>query len=306
MKKLLSLILIFGLLILAGCSASDSAENSSPSGSDIPDSSYTSSISQTETTGTEDNSSAPEESSENSSDTTSVSDRDESKETERIPEAPTSADKNANKDKDQKEPLPSQSSEKDNSTVSTKPTETTTPDTTSSQTGTTEKETDKTQEVPPEPPKEPNATKADSNAVAQRVLEYVNQYRSSPATYLPGLTGYAQYRSRQLISNFAHDTKDQRAAATALQYGEYMDPTLYGGTGEAYYRANAREAIAKAGYVGTIDSVAKQLANLVKNSPNHWNYIGSSEYTYIGVGVTYESGMWYCAITVASQNTDEL
>ena len=56
---------------------------------------------------------------------------------------------------------------------------------------------------------------------------------------------------------------------------------------------------------GTIDEVALKLASLVKNSTSHWNYIGSPEYTYIAVGVTYESGMWYCAITVASENTYE-
>ena len=84
-----------------------------------------------------------------------------------------------------------------------------------------------------------------------------------------------------------------------------MDPALFGGTGEPYYRANAREAIAKAGYAGTVDEVAEKLASLVKNSTNHWKYIGSSEYGYIAVGVTYESGMWYCAITVTSENTDE-
>ena len=130
---------------------------------------------------------------------------------------------------------------------------------------------------------------ADPKAVAQRVLEYVNEFRTTSAVKLTGLTDYAEYRSRQIVSNFAHDTADQRAAATELQYGEYIDPSLYGGSGEPYYRANAREAIAKAGYAGTIDEVALKLASLVKNSTSHWNYIGSPEYTYIAVGVTYES-----------------
>ena len=146
---------------------------------------------------------------------------------------------------------------------------------------------------------------ADTKAVAQRVLEYVNEFRTTSAVKLTGLTDYAEYRSRQIVSNFAHDTADQRAAATELQYCEYIDPSHYGGSGEPYYRANAREAIAKAGYAGTIDEVALKLASLVKNSTSHWNYIGSPEYTYIAVGVTYESGMWYCAITVASENTYE-
>ena len=75
---------------------------------------------------------------------------------------------------------------------------------------------------------------------------------------------------------------------------------------EPYYRANANEAIAKAGYVGTVDEVAYKLATLVKNSAEHWCYIGSAEYGYIAVGVTYESGMWYCDIAVAAENTDNL
>lgn len=157
----------------------------------------------------------------------------------------------------------------------------------------------------PDIPQEPMAGASDTKAVAKEVQKYVNEFRNSPAVSLTGLTGYAEYRSRQIVSNFAHDTNDQRAAATALQYGEYVDPSVYGGSGEPYYRANAREAIAKAGYSGTVDEVALKLAILIKNSPNHWNYIGSSEYGYIAVGVTYESGMWYCVLTVATENTDK-
>lgn len=303
MKKLLSFILIIGILLLAGCSTPDSTGSSSPSGSDIPDSSYTSSVSQTGTGDYLEDENSAEESSEDASDATIVSDRDEKNQEGSDPgtvKVPSQNQETTGKDKP-KETLPSQSSGDDNSSESSKPTETTKP-----QTDPTQKEPETTQPPAEETvPTEPRAGAADTAAVAQRVLEYVNQYRSSPATRLSGLTGYAQYRSRQLVSNFAHDTADQRAAATALQYGEYVDPSVFGGSGQPYYRANAREAIAKAGYVGTVDEVALKLATLVKNSPNHWNYIGDSEYCYIAVGVTYESGMWYCAITVASENTDE-
>ena len=160
---------------------------------------------------------------------------------------------------------------------------------------------------PAEPPSEPEKSYAgaeDARTVADKVLEYINSFRTSPAVKLSGLTSYAEYRSRQLIRNFAHDTNDERAAATAIQYGEYVDPSVYGG--EPYYRANANEAIAKAGYVGTVDEVAYRLATLVRNSAEHWCYIGSAEYGYIAVGVTYESGMWYCDIAVAAENTDNL
>lgn len=151
--------------------------------------------------------------------------------------------------------------------------------------------------------KERNATKSDCKAVADRIVEYINSYRSTPATKLSGMTAYAEYRSRQLVSNFAHDTNDERAAATALRYGVYVDTALYGMDGEPYFEAPVREAIAKAGYAGTVDEVAEKLALLVKNSSGHWAYVGSSDYPYIAVGVTYESGMWYCDIAMAKDNT---
>jgi len=309
MKKLLVILLVLSMLLLCACSASDSSGNSSPSGGDNPDSSYTSSVSQTESEDTLESRSTAEEGPENSSDTTSVSDRDEKNQEGNDPGVkPGSNQSQSTTGKDNpKETLPSQSSGDDNSSESSKPTETTKPtETAKPQTEPTQKEPETTQPPVEETvPTEPRAGRNDTAAVAQRVLEYINQYRSSPATRLSGLTEYAQYRSRQLVSNFAHDTADQRAAATALQYGEYVDPSVFGGSGQPYYRANAREAIAKAGYVGTIDEVAMKLATLVKNSPNHWNYIGDSQYCYIAVGVTYESDMWYCAITVASENTDE-
>ena len=308
MKKLLAIILTIGILLLAGCSTPDSSGNSSPSGNDIPDSSYTSLFSQTRTGDYLEDENSAEESSEDASDAISVSDRDGKGHGKNDPGTgkPEGTTKKTESSDIPKGTLPSQSSGDDNSSESSKPTVTTKPtETTKPQKEPTESNTETTQPPAETVPTEPRAGKNDTAAVAGRVLEYINQYRSSPATRLSGLTEYAQYRSRQLVSNFAHSTADQRAAATALRYGEYVDPSVFGGSGQPYYRANAREAIAKAGYAGTIDEVALKLATLVKNSPNHWNYIGDSQYTYIAVGVTYESDMWYCAITVASENTDE-
>lgn len=154
------------------------------------------------------------------------------------------------------------------------------------------------------------ATKADEKAIAERLVYYINEYRKEQGTViamkLPGLTKYAEYRSRQLISNFAHDTEDERTAATAFKYGEYVDPLQYGMSGEPYYTANAGEAIAKAGYVGTINEIAKKFATLTRNSSGHWAYVGDSRYKYIGIGITYESGVWYCDIAVAMENSDNL
>lgn len=314
MKKAFIIILALSFILLSACTASDSSESSDPSAIDIPDTSQTGSVSQTDS----ENSLGNQDQAEESQNSKPVSDRDEKTEGENQTGTPEGTkDEEAKKPsatEHPKETIPSQSSGNDDSKESSKPTESTTPPETkptedsTPQTKPTESETKPEETQPPEEtetPAEPNAGASDTYAVAEKVLEYINQYRSSPATRLSGLTGYAQYRSGQLVYNFAHDTGDQRAAATALQYGEYVDPTLFGGTGDPYYRANAREAIAKAGYAGTVDEVAEKLASLVKNSPNHWNYIGSSEYSYIAVGVTYDSGMWYCAITVTSENTDE-
>ncbi len=75
-------------------------------------------------------------------------------------------------------------------------------------------------------------------------------------------------------------------------------------TGEPYYTANAREAIAKTSFGGTVDDVAKRLARMAKNSSDHWNYVGGEKYQYIAVGITYESGNWYCCIAMSRENID--
>lgn len=167
----------------------------------------------------------------------------------------------------------------------------------------------KPQEPEPTTPAEPpavNATASDADEIAEAVVKYINAYRTeqgvSAATRLSGLTGYAKYRSRQIISDFSHNTQDERAAATALSYGMYVDPSLYGMDGEPYYTACAGEAIAKAEYAGTVDYVAKSLAALIRNSADHWSYVGSGDYRYIGVGITYESGMWYCDVALTREN----
>ncbi len=159
-------------------------------------------------------------------------------------------------------------------------------------------------EIVPIAPQVVNASAKDSKEIAEKILEYINSYRTIKAIKLEGLTRYAEYRSRQLIKRFAHNTEDERAAATALEYGEYVDPSLYGMNGEPYYTSCSREAIAKAGYAGTVDEIAKRFADLIKNSAKHWAYVGADEYSYIAVGVTYESGMWYCDVAVAKENTD--
>lgn len=151
--------------------------------------------------------------------------------------------------------------------------------------------------------------KPSADAVAQKVATYINQFRTEQgdvtATVIPGLTEYCKYRCTQLKTNFAHDTTDQRAAAEALQYGEYVDWSLYGIEGEEnYYTANVREAIGKGNWGGTADKIAYSIANGFKNSKGHWSYVGSSKYTYMAVGVMYDGYYWYVCVCMDSENTD--
>ncbi len=276
MRKMCVLILV--VLLLVGCSPAEHKVNDTEIHSPID------SVSQTETEDAEDQTVTSKENAESAT----IPDRDDN--ATLVPEASENRAEESKRETTAKETLPLQSSSSDNSIVSK---DSTVPN--SSQSITIQQET-KTPTVLTSA----RAGKEDAIEVANRVLYYINEFRDTPATCLSDLAEYARYRSRQIISNFAHDTADQRAAATALQYGEYIDPSIFGGSGQPYYKANSREAIAKAGYVGSVDDVAYKLASLVKNSPNHWNYIGSSEYTHIAVGVTYESNMWYCAIEITT------
>lgn len=146
--------------------------------------------------------------------------------------------------------------------------------------------------------------------VAQYARQYINQYRReagvSACTYLPGMTLVAEYRADQLTYNFSHSTADKREALAYYQYGRYVDATLAGlPESESYYEADSAEAIC-AGFRGMdAEALGKAIAKLIRNSGSHWNYIGSSEYSYIGVGVDYREGSeygWYACVMVGSVN----
>ena len=194
--------------------------------------------------------------------------------------------------------------EEPKSTVTTKPTESSAAENPKDNGCITIVETDDppTEEIiiPPKP---------SADIVAQKVAEYINQLRTEQgdvtATVIPGLTEYCKYRCTQLKTNFAHDTTDQRAAAEALQYGEYVDWSLYGIEGEEnYYTANVREAIGNGTWGGTADEIAYSIANGFRNSKGHWSYVGSSKYTYMAVGVMYDGYYWYVCVCMDSENTD--
>ena len=153
------------------------------------------------------------------------------------------------------------------------------------------------------------ANKTDETAIANRIIDYLNDYRaaigSNGLQKLSGLTEYAKYRSKQITARFAHDTSDERAAATALKYGQYINPAEFGIDGEPYYIADTREAIGYTAFKGSIDEVANQLTDMCRNSPDHWAYVGSSDYSFVGVGITYYYGFWYMNISVTDTNEFE-
>ena len=278
MKRILAYLLVLNLLLLSACSTKQQSVDKTEDTAETVTS--TEAISNSEITESETENQSSED------DVDHASDKDNSN----SEKSDSSDNSKVDNSKPQKETQTTSATKKPDKNDSSNSKETT---------------TKSPVETSSEQPSIKYATKADEKAIADKIVEYINSYRSVPATKLPGLTKYAEYRSRQLVTNFAHDTKDERAAATALKYGEYIDPSLYGAEGEPYYRANARSAIAKAQYRGTVDEIAKSFATLARDSAGHWAYVGSSEYKYIAVGVTYSNGTWYCDIAVASENTDE-
>ena len=299
MKQLLFVILVICILLLIGCQSKPFTDNSLNTEPPFWDATWQNNINPPETT-TADETSATEERSDTTTPTQAVS-----PETNPPPTEGTAKNDNKEPATTVTEPPATTAPPKEETTPpteeATKPTEAVKP------TDPPVEETKPSATFPTEQ-EEPKATATDVDAIASKMVELLNGYRteqgSPAATVLPGLTQYAEYRSRQLVSNFAHDTSDERAAATALAYGTYIDPSVYGINGDPYYTANAREAIAKTDFGGSVDAVAARLARMARNSSSHWSYVGGAGYTYIGVGITYKNGIWYCDIAVTETNTD--
>ncbi len=146
--------------------------------------------------------------------------------------------------------------------------------------------------------------------VAQYAAQYINQYRAAagigPCEVLPGMTLVAEYRADQLTRNYSHDTADKREALAHYQYGKWVDATLAGlDASKSYYDAEAPEAIL-AGFEGkTSEEMGKRIADMILGSPSHWGYVGSSKFSYIGIGVEYRAGSaygWYGCVMVGRTN----
>jgi len=217
----------------------------------------------------------------------------------------------------EKEPLPAENNDRETEpTVTateptttekpkeeTKPTEITKPSVT--------KNTEPKQETSPKT-KEPQEeiyvcrqwSEVDAAEIERLVIEKVNAYRTAQgdmaATMLPGLTEVARYRAKELTENFSH--RAEQSVCNELKYGEYIDLAAYGLPDDSYYHGCSREAIGKGDWFGTAESIADTITSGFRNSQKHWNYVGSSEYTYIAVGVEHANDKWYVCILVSDKN----
>ena len=199
----------------------------------------------------------------------------------------------------------------------TKPTPTTPPETMPTQPSETQPpETTLEETVPPTTEPEVTEPQIDQNSyefkrqVSQYAAQYINQYRAAagvgPCEVLSGMTLVAEYRADQLTRNYAHDTADKREALAHYAYGRWIDATIVGLDPEdSYYEADAAEAIC-AGFEGkTAEEMGKYIADLCRNSSSHWSYVGSSKFSYIGIGVEYRAGSpygWYGCVMVGRTN----
>ena len=192
----------------------------------------------------------------------------------------------------------------------TKPTETKPAETKPSQTEpTTPPKTEETKVTEPTEtePAVTMPTRPTASEIEPLVAKYLNDHRAtvgaSSMTVLSGLTEVARFRAEQLITNFSHQSDPD--ACTVLQYGEFIDMTELGlDASHNYYQGYDAEACAKGNWSGSAEDIAHRIADGFRNSSGHWRYLGSSEYTYMAVGLTYDShtAKWYCCVCVSSKN----
>ena len=153
-----------------------------------------------------------------------------------------------------------------------------------------------------EEPEEVNYSYAYKREVASYAAKYLNQYRGSPCTVLPGMSQVAQYRADQLTRNFAHSTSDKRKALAHYEYGRWIDATLAGlEESDSYYESDTTEAICRYFHGDSPEELGKAIADLIYHSSSHWRYVGDSEYGYMGVGVEYRDG-WHACVMVGTVN----
>lgn len=316
MKKLVAIVLVLSM-VLVGCTTPDS-DSVASSGPDLTCSAPSEGhLSQTDPTDSlEGGNSGPVTSDPTSTNPTVPDPSENSTESTEgtKPAGPTEGT-------DPTDPKPTSPQATEKPTTPTNPPEETKPTTPPETTPTQPPETQPPETTPGEttpPATEPEDTEPQIDKdsyefkcqVAYYAAQYINQYRAaagvSPCTVLPGMTLVAEYRADQLTYNYSHDTADKREALAYYQYGKWVDATLAGlDASKSYYDAEASEAIC-AGFEGkTAEEMGKYIADLCRNSSSHWSYVGSGNFSYIGIGVEYRAGTaygWYGCIMVGRTN----
>jgi len=205
---------------------------------------------------------------------------------------------------------PTQTTEKEETKpVTTEPPTTTAPPEATNPSTEEPKETEPAETEPTESTEPAVTTPARPTAseIEPLVAQYLNEHRAAQGadsmTVLPGLTEVARFRAEQLITNFSHYSDPD--ACTVLKYGEFIDMTELGlDASQSYYQGYDAEACAKGNWSGSAEDIARRIADGFRNSSGHWRYLGSSEYTYMAVGLTYDThtAKWYCCVCVSSKN----
>ena len=139
------------------------------------------------------------------------------------------------------------------------------------------------------------------NLVKKEAIKSINSYRSDSLTEVTGGNAYASLRANQIVTNFKHDSNDIYNAAlmTGLDdyvyeyYGVAMEeqdmPMLK--IGSTCYLAN--EALVCTGFYGLFTEnsakyLAEEIAGMLKDSAEHWAYLGDESAKYVSVGLKYD------------------
>lgn len=151
------------------------------------------------------------------------------------------------------------------------------------------------------------------NLLEERILYYINQYKNdncAPKEWK--MQQYADMRAVQLASNFSHDIDDIRETATSIEYGRHVveketiydyntNQIVYTGNTLDYWQPACTEAIGWCSSPrGTIDEIAKEIAEMFYNSAGHWRYIGADDTRYLAVGVYYYDHSIYTCVAVSA------
>ena len=149
--------------------------------------------------------------------------------------------------------------------------------------------------------------RSDEDLLCERILYYINQYKNVDATSLPRMKQFAEMRAEQLASDFSHNEDDRRYAAEYLQYEKYVDLSHWNDPDITGYWQACSEAIGKSTNAGgSIDEMAKRVADMFYGSYDHWSYVGADDTVYISIGVYLDGPTMYTCAAIGGVGAIEL